>query len=59
MNSKTKQYIKLFVPPIVFKMKQKLNGGGGKSIKAVSLGDRPDKQDIDLYWDKSSYCFQR
>src|SRR5690349_17908582 len=51
MNSTTKKYIKLFLPPILFKMRQKMNNG--KAFKAVSLGERPDKQDIDLYWDES------
>ncbi|MDX2045552.1 MAG: class I SAM-dependent methyltransferase [Chitinophagaceae bacterium] len=49
--SKMKEYVKLLVPPVFLHLKRKLNSGN--SFKALSLGERPDKQDIDLYWDES------
>jgi len=50
MDTRFKRFIKLFLPPILLKLNQKIKSDN--SLKAISLGDRPAKQDIDLYWDE-------
>ena len=51
MNSKVKRYLKMFIPPVFLHFNRKFNSGN--SFKAISLGEKPDKQDIDLYWDEN------
>lgn len=46
-----KQIAKLFVPPIVLGVKHWMTNGA--AVKPLSLGARPDEQDIALYWDEA------
>lgn len=52
MNDRLKSILKQVLPPIIINMRRKfVNTSTG--MKAISLGNTSDKQDLDLYWDEN------